>query len=302
MLVVAFIGLGAMGKPMAANLSAAGFNLRVFDVDAAATAALVASDCQACETAVSAVGAADIVITMLPNDAIVEDFYIGPAGVLPALRAGTLLIDCSTISVEATRRVAAAATSAGMRIIDAPVSGGPRGAKDAILSFMVGGEASDLANAEPLLRAMGRKIIHVGGSGTGQAAKICNNMLAATITAASAEALALGVRNGIDPAALTEVIQMSSGGNWMLDRWHPWPGVREDSPSTHNYKGGFQLKLMLKDLALATGNAQAMNAPTPLAALARSLYVLRSTQSADALGKDFTCIQEMYVPGKTGAS
>jgi 3-hydroxyisobutyrate dehydrogenase len=261
-----------------------------------AVAALAEKGCRACATAQEAVSAADIVITMLPNDAAVEGLYLGASSVFPALKRGTLLIDCSTISVEATVRIAAAARGAGARMLDAPVSGGPHGAADASLCFMVGGDAADLARAEPLLRAMGNKIIHVGANGAGQAAKICNNMLAATIMAASAETLALGVRNGIDPAALTEVIQASSGGNTLLNRWHPWPGVRDEAPSTRDYAGGFQLRLMLKDLSLATANAEAFSAPIPLAALARSLYVLRATQSTEALGKDFSCIQEIYVP------
>jgi 3-hydroxyisobutyrate dehydrogenase len=299
MVKIAFIGLGAMGTPMAANLIKAGHDVRAFDLHSQALEPIKALGARTFARGTDCVQDVDVVVTMLPDDAAVEQFYSGAEGVLSRLLPGTLVIDCSTISVGVSRRIADAAAAAGLRMLDAPVSGGPMGASDATLSFMIGGAADDVAAAEPILQAMGDKVIHVGGNGSGQAAKICNNMLAAIITAASSEALALGVRNGIDPARLTEVFQASSGGNTMLNRWHPWPGVRAEAPSTDGYEGGFQLRLMLKDLGLALSNASDHNAPVPLGALSRSLYLLRATNAPDALSKDFTCIQQMYAENLT---
>ncbi len=296
---IAFLGLGAMGSPMARNLLKAGFALRAFDTNPDALSKIAECGAKVCTDVREAVADAATIVSMLPNDRAVESVYHDAGGVISSAAPGALIIDCSTISVAASRRLASTAIAAGIDAIDAPVSGGPHGAADATLSFMVGGEAPALERARPFLGAMGDRIVHVGGHGAGQTAKICNNMLAAVIMAGAAEALALGARNGIDPARLTDVIQASSGANSLMNRWHPWPGVRAEAPSTLGYDGGFQLELMLKDLSLAIANADSMQAAIPLGALARNLYALRATQSADYLRQDFSCVQQLYVD--TGA-
>jgi 3-hydroxyisobutyrate dehydrogenase len=292
---IAFLGLGAMGFPMARNLIKAGYSLRGHDANLEAMARIEALGAKTASSSSETVSDAAIIISMLPNDLVVESVYQGEGGVISSASPGALIIDCSTISVSASRRLAGAAIAAGIDVIDAPVSGGPHGAADATLSFMVGGEAPVIEAARPVLEAMGNRIVHVGGNGAGQTAKICNNMLAAVIMAGAAEALALGARNGIDPARLTEVIQSSSGGNSLMNRWHPWPGVRAEAPSSQDYEGGFQLELMLKDLGLAIDNAGLTKAAIPLGALARNLYALRAAQSIESLRKDFSCVQQLYI-------
>lgn len=181
-------------------------------------------------------------------------------------------------------------------MLDAPVSGGPKGAREGTLSFMVGGDPEAFADAQPVLRAMGRAIFHAGDSGAGQVAKICNNMLAAILMAGTAEALALGVGNGLDPAALSDIFKRSSGNNFMLDRWNPWPGVIEDAPASNAFQGGFQTRLMLKDLGLALANAQAREASVPLGALVRNLFSLHAAAAQENGLQDFSSIQRFYAP------
>lgn len=291
---LSFVGLGAMGAPMAENLIRAGYQVTVYDLNTAALKALEERGAHVAMSKQEAVQNADIIVSMLPNDAAVREFFIGSTGVIPFLEHKPLIIDCSTISIETTKQVASVAAGASIPMVDAPVSGGPTGAKNATLSFMVGGEPNALEAALPVLQAMGKVIIHMGPSGSGQAAKICNNMLAAIIMAATAEAIALGVRNGLNPTLLCNVIKNSSGGSFLVERWNPWPGVQQDAPSTNDYNGGFQLQLMLKDLSLAMANAEVTKSFTPFGALSKNLYTLRSHESPDALTKDFSYIQTLF--------
>ncbi|MBV0890882.1 3-hydroxyisobutyrate dehydrogenase [Paracoccus sp. Z118] len=294
MSVIGFIGLGTMGAPMARNLLKAGHELRVFDVTADACVALAAEGATAAGTAVEAAQGADFVITMLPNDAIVSRVMLGNDGLIERLSARPLLIDCSTISPDTSRRIARAAAEKGLRTIDAPVSGGPRGAADGTLSFMVGGAGEDFAQAEPVLKNMGRMIVHAGDSGAGQVAKLCNNMTVAVVMAATAEALALGISQGLDPETLSGIMAGSTAGSFVLDRWNPWPGVMPEAPASHDYAGGFQLGLMLKDLNLAVANARDAGASVPFGALAQSMYMLQARRGQDAPRADFSSIQKLF--------
>ena len=201
------------------------------------------------------------------------------------------MIDCSTIAPAASRKVAEAAQSLGLEFIDAPVSGGTAGAAGATLTFIVGGTAAALERARPLLAAMGKNIFHAGGSGAGQVAKIANNMLLAIHMAGTAEALALGAANGLDPKVLSEIMSKSSGRNWSLEIYNPWPGVQDGVPASRGYSGGFGTALMLKDLGLAAEASIASGSAIPLGELARNLYAIHATHSA---GLDFSSIINLY--------
>ena len=293
---IAFVGLGNMGGPMARNLAAKGFSVAVFDLVEATVAATVAADPEHISAAASAADAAreaEVFISMLPASRHVEGLYLGAEGVLEALPDGALAIDCSTIDAATSQRVAAAAQAAGVEMIDAPVSGGVAGATNGTLTFIVGGTDAGFSRARPILDAMGANLFHAGASGAGQTAKICNNMLLAILMAGTAEALALGVRNGLDPATLSEIMQQSSGGNWALNVYNPYPGVMPEAPASRDYSGGFLVDLMLKDLGLAMDTAQQAGATVPLGALARQLYNLHKADRT-AGGLDFSSIQQLY--------
>ncbi|HBA35742.1 MAG TPA: 3-hydroxyisobutyrate dehydrogenase, partial [Gammaproteobacteria bacterium] len=271
---IAFIGLGNMGLPMAQNLLAAGHQLSVFDLVPAAIEKAVSAGAQAADSAAVAVKDAEFVISMLPAGPHVEDLYLGAGGVLASIQAGTQLVDCSTIAPETARQVSEAAESQGFDMLDAPVSGGVGGAQAGTLTFMVGGSDSGLARTRPLLEVMGKNIFHAGGSGAGQVAKCCNNMLLGIQMIGTSEAINLGIANGLDPAVLSEIMQQSSGGNWTLNVYNPHPGIMENVPSTNDYQGGFGVDLMLKDLKLAAESALNNNVATPLGSLAKNLYNL----------------------------
>ena len=290
---IAFLGIGNMGFPMAANLLRHGHDVHAFDLSSAALESLGALGARAAQSPLDAAEGADMIISMVPNSRAVSDLYLGPEGLLARLRSRPLLVDCSTIAPDTAREVAAAAEREGFALLDAPVSGGVLRAQEGTLAFMVGGRADALEKARPVLEQMGHFIFHAGANGAGQAAKICNNMLAAVTMAATAEAMELGARNGLDPAVLTAIMQKSSGGNFFLDRWHPWPHVLPDSPSSKGYVAGFQLQLMLKDLGLALDSARANGAAVPMGALAQNLYALRSKEDG-APALDFSCIQTLY--------
>lgn len=294
MAIIGFIGLGTMGAPMAQNLLSAGHELRVFDVSAEACAMLASEGATATESAIKAAEGAEFVITMLPNDAIVSGVMLGEDGLIERLSARPLLIDCSTISPDTTRRIARAAADKGLGMIDAPVSGGPAGAAEGTLSFMVGGSETDFARAEPVLKTMGRLIVQAGDNGAGQVAKLCNNMTAAVVMAATAEALALGISQGLDPEKLSSIMANSSAGSFVLNRWNPWPGVMPDTPASRDYAGGFQLGLMLKDLNLAVANARDAGASVPFGALAQSMYMMQAGRAQDAVRADFSSIQKLF--------
>lgn len=295
---IAFIGLGNMGAPMAKNLLKAGHTLKVYDLSAAAVQSLTEAGATAGNSARDSVVNAEIVISMLPASRHVEGLYLGEDGLLQHIAAGTLVIECSTIAPESARKVAAAARERGIRMIDAPVSGGTGGAAAGTLTFIVGGAAEDVEAARPVLENMGRNIFHAGDSGAGQVAKICNNMLLGILMAGTSEALALGVANGLDPKVLSDIISKSSGRNWATELYNPWPGVMPDVPASKGYAGGFGVDLMLKDLGLAAEAALQSGASTPLGELARNLYSLHSAAGNGAL--DFSSIVRIYERRKQG--
>lgn len=291
---IAFIGLGNMGGPMAMNLLKAGHTLSAFDLSAEACKKFGAEGLPIAKSAAETVADAEVVISMLPASAHVEGLFlggVGKPGLLDSIRAGTLVIDSSTIAAATSRKVAEAAAAKGIAMIDAPVSGGTGGAIAGTLTFMVGGETQDLERARPVLEKMGANIFHAGAAGAGQTAKICNNMLLGILMIGTSEALALGVANGLDPKVLSEIMRRSSGGNWALEKYNPMPGVMEASPASKNYAGGFGTDLMLKDLGLAQENATAVRAATPLGGLARSLYAAHSLAGHGSL--DFSSVLKL---------
>lgn len=293
---IAFIGLGNMGGPMAQNLLKAGHQLTVFDLSAAALQTLADAGAKVAASAQDAVSQADIVISMLPASRHVEALYLGQNGLsqnglLSHIRKGTLIIDCSTIAAQTAIAVSNAASQLGLSMLDAPVSGGTGGAIAGTLTFIVGGDADALEQARPILSAMGKNIFHAGAHGAGQTAKICNNMLLGIQMIGTAEALALGVANGLDPQVLSEIMVKSSGRNWSLELYNPYPGVMDNAPASRGYSGGFGVDLMLKDLGLATETALAAQASIPLGEMARNLYALHSKAGAGAL--DFSSILQI---------
>ena len=292
---IVFIGLGNMGLPMAQNLVRAGHAVTGFDLIPASVRQFADGGGLVSDDQAAAIGAADIVITMLPASRHVLGAYLGnalgDAGILAQARPGTLLIDCSTISTEAARQVGRAAQDKGMPMLDAPVSGGTAGATNGTLTFMVGGEASALEAARPCLETMGKAIFHAGASGSGQTVKICNNMLLGILMIGTSEAIRLGVANGLDPKVVSDVMAKSSGRNWTLEVYNPCPGVAENVPASRGYTGGFGVDLMLKDLGLAVESALASGASVPLGALSRNLYSLHSKAGSGAL--DFSSIYQM---------
>jgi 3-hydroxyisobutyrate dehydrogenase len=292
---IAFIGLGNMGGPMAANLLKAGHQVRAFDLVPTALEAAKAAGAVIAATAAEAVEGVEAVISMLPASKHVESLYLGDNSLLRRIRPGTLVIDCSTIAPAASRKVAEAAQALGLDFIDAPVSGGTAGAAAGTLTFIVGGSAPALERARPLLSAMGKNIFHAGASGAGQVAKIANNMLLAIHMAGTAEALALGVANGLDPKVLSDIMSKSSGRNWSLEVYNPWPGVQDGVPASRGYSGGFGTALMLKDLGLAAEASIGSGSAIPLGELARNLYAMHATQSA---ALDFSSILELYRGGR----
>ncbi|MGB5325329.1 MAG: 3-hydroxyisobutyrate dehydrogenase [Pseudomonadales bacterium] len=289
---IAFIGLGNMGGGMASNLVGAGFSVSAFDLSAAALDAAVAAGCERASTAQGAADGADYIVSMLPDGAIVESLYIDNDKLLDALDKNTLVIDCSTVAAKNSRRVATEAEKRGIRAIDAPVSGGVAAAAAGTLSFMCGGSADAVDAARPVLEAMGANIFHAGSAGAGQLAKICNNMLLAVHMIGTCEALQLGVDNGLDPAVLSEIMRASSGGNWSLEKYNPYPGVMENVPASRNYEGGFLNLLMLKDLGLAMDTVAASQSIAPMGSLARSLYAMHAARGN--AHRDFSGILQLF--------
>ena len=273
---VAFLGLGNMGLPMALNLIKAGHQVHGFDLVQSQLDAFKAGAGIPEQSASDAAKGADVIISMLPASRHVEALYLGEAGLLATANPKALLIDCSTISPKVSQAVAAAAKAKGFTMIDAPVSGGTAGAQAGTLTFMVGGDASALECARPLLEKMGKNIFHAGASGSGQTVKVCNNMLLGIQMLGTSEALRLGIANGMDPKVLSDIMSKSSGRNWALELYNPCPGVMENVPSSKGYAGGFGVDLMLKDLGLATENAGDLDASVPLGELSRKLYEAHS--------------------------
>lgn len=288
---IAFLGVGNMGNPMAQNLSKAGFDVTAFDVSEKAIEIAKNAGLSTTTSAAAAVENADVVISMLPASRFVEDLYLSSGGLLEKAPKSALLIDCSTISPQSAKGVIASALEKGFEMIDAPVSGGTAGASGGTLTFMVGGEKTSVEKATPILEKMGKKIFHAGDAGAGQVAKVCNNMLLAIHMIGSCEALELGQQNGMDPKILSEILMQSSGKNWSLELYNPWPGVQENVPASRDYQGGFAVDLMAKDLGLAMEAALEKNVSTPLGATARSLYRIHSQSGNGRL--DFSSILKL---------
>jgi 3-hydroxyisobutyrate dehydrogenase len=282
---IAFIGLGNMGGPMAANLVKAGHKVTAFDLVAASRDQARADGAVIAETSVGAVKGSDVVITMLPAGKHVLSVW---NEVVPAMIKGALMIDCSTIDVESAKQAHALASKHGVGSIDAPVSGGTGGARGATLTFMCGGNEEAFAAAKPVLEKMGKRIVHCGGSGAGQAAKICNNMILGVSMIAVGEAFALAEKLGLSHQALFDVASTSSGQCWSLTSYCPVPGPVPTSPANNDYKPGFASALMVKDLTLAQDAAKAVGAATPLGKHAQEIY--RDFDAAGNGGVDFSGI------------
>ncbi|WP_029030237.1 3-hydroxyisobutyrate dehydrogenase [Salinarimonas rosea] len=287
MTTIAFIGLGNMGAPMAGNLVGAGHAVVGFDLAPAAQEAARAAGATIAASAEEAVAEAQVVVTMLPAGRHVRAVW---EAILPACAKGALLIDCSTIDVDSARAAHALAEAAGCLSLDAPVSGGVGGASAGTLTFMAGGSEAAFARAKPVLDAMGKKVVHCGGPGAGQAAKICNNMILGISMIGVAEAFALGEKLGLSHQALFDVASTSSGQCWSLTTYCPVPGPVPTSPANKGYAPGFAADLMLKDLRLAQAAANAAGAATPLGAEAAQLYALFAGQGNG--GRDFSAIVE----------
>ncbi|WP_419570196.1 3-hydroxyisobutyrate dehydrogenase [Rheinheimera sp.] len=278
MTTVAFIGLGNMGGPMAANLVKAGFSVQAFDLSQAALAQLAEVGGTVMSTAREAAKGAEFVVSMLPAGKHVAATYLGEQGIASVISPDALVIDCSTIDAATARKVGAELAAQGIAFIDAPVSGGVAGAKAGTLTFIVGGDEAHFERARLVLSAMGKNLFHAGDIGAGQVAKICNNMLLSILMAGTSEALQLGIDNGLDPKVLSEIMLKSSGRNWTLELYNPCPGVMDNVPSSNGYQGGFMVDLMAKDLSLATETALGSGSSTPMGSLARSLYVQHQRQ------------------------
>ena len=281
---IAFIGLGNMGGGMAANLVRKGYAVRAFDLSEAALAKAEAAGATRAASAADAASGADAVVTMLPAGKHVEAVYKDE--VFGAAKPGALFLDCSTIDVTTARRVIAAAVEKGFEMVDAPVSGGIAAANGGTLTFMVGGEDAAFAKAEPILAAMGKAVIHAGGAGNGQAAKICNNMLLGATMVATCEAFAMAEKIGLDPQTFFDISSVSSGQSWSMTSYCPLPGVGPQTPADNGYEGGFAVGLMLKDLKLATEAAASVNASVPMGHAAEALYQLLANKGEGH--KDFS--------------
>jgi len=288
---IGFIGLGNMGGPMLRNLLKAGHEAKAFDVMPKLLDAAKEAGADPAQSAGDAAREVDAVLTMLPAGQHVREVYLGAGGVLASARKDTLLIDSSTIDVETARAVSAAASGKGLDMVDAPVSGGVAGAAAGTLTFMVGGSDAAFARAEPLLKLMGKAIVHAGAAGNGQAAKICNNLMLGIEMIAVSEAFALAAKLGLAPEKLFEISSKSSGQCWSLTNYCPEPGLVPTAPSNRDFAPGFTVAMMLKDLRLAQQAAGGANVSSPLGAVAAALYELHSGKGH--AGLDFSSIIRM---------
>ncbi|MFA7552778.1 MAG: 3-hydroxyisobutyrate dehydrogenase [Spongiibacteraceae bacterium] len=288
---IAFIGLGNMGGPMAANLLKAGHQVTVFDLVPAAVKQLTDAGAASAPSAKEAAANVDVVITMLPAGKHVEMVYLGEEGLLNTVAPGTILLDSSTIDATTARKVASAANEKGVAVMDTPVSGGVAAAAAGTLSFMCGGSEEVFSQAKIILEAMGKNIFYAGDHGAGQVAKVCNNMLLSVLMVGTSEALRLGVDNGLDPTKLSDIMLASSGRNWTLEVYNPYPGVMENAPASNDYQPGFMVDLMCKDLGLAMDTAVESKSATPMGSMARSLYAAHASKGNGQ--KDFSSIIEL---------
>jgi 3-hydroxyisobutyrate dehydrogenase len=291
MTTIAFLGLGNMGGPMAANLVTAGHDVRGFDPVAALKEAAADKGATVFDSGAAAVEDADVVITSLPNGGIVKACY---AEVLPAAKPGALLIDTSTISVDDAREIHQQATQRGLAQLDAPVSGGVKGATAGTLAFMVGGEDDAVERARPVLEPLAGKIIHCGPSGTGQAAKLCNNMVLAVQQIVAGEAFVLAEKLGLSAQSLFDVITGATGNCWAIHTNCPVPGPVPTSPANNEFKPGFATALMNKDISLAMDAVKSTGSSAPLGSHAAEIYAKFATDHAD---KDFSAVIEMIRNG-----
>ncbi|HEX8585756.1 MAG TPA: 3-hydroxyisobutyrate dehydrogenase [Allosphingosinicella sp.] len=287
---VAIIGLGNMGGGMAANLVKAGHEVSAFDLSEAALAKAETNGCRRAATAEEAVADVEAVVTMLPAGKHVRQVY--EASVIGNAPTSAILMDCSTIDVDSARAVIGQAEAAGYRMADAPVSGGIAAAEGGTLTFMVGGSGEAFEAARPFLEQMGKAVIHAGGPGAGQAAKICNNMLLGASMVATCETFVMAQKLGLDPQTFFDISSKASGQCWSMTSYCPLPGVGPETPADRDYEGGFAAALMLKDLRLAMEAAQSVDAYTPMGAHAEELYT-RFAEGLGGGGKDFSGIVKM---------
>ena len=290
---ILFIGIGNMGLPMAHNLSKTELELEVFDLSSQAMSQASALGLKSPSNLEESLGCADVIISMLPASQHVETLYTDK--VFAKANPNCFLIDCSTIAPTIARKVAKLADEKSFAMVDAPVSGGTAAATAGTLTFMVGGDSKNFLRAKPILEKMGKKIFHAGPAGCGQVAKVCNNMLLAIHMIGTSEALVMGKNLGLDPKVLSEIMSQSSGRNWSLEIYNPYPGVAEGVPASRDYAGGFGVRLMCKDLGLAAESATASKSLTPLGDLARKLYTSHSEQGWAE--KDFSSILKTIEKG-----
>jgi 3-hydroxyisobutyrate dehydrogenase len=296
---IGFIGTGAMGRPMVANLVKRGHGVLAYDLVEDALAAAERLGAARVPSAAAAARGGELVITMLPSSSHVETAYLGAGGVLEGVGAGRLCIDMSTIDPSVSRRVADAVGRRGARFIDAPVSGGVPRAEDGTLAIMVGGDPRDVEEARPVLSAMGANIIHVGPVGAGEVAKLCNNLIAGVAAVAVSEAFRIAEGFGVDPKTLTDVISKSSGNTWVMEHMHPVGGLVAKAPSSRDYAPGFTTDLMAKDLGLAVNAARELRVPVVVAPAAQQ--VLRLASSHGLGRKDFSSVYAFLAPSSRQA-
>jgi 3-hydroxyisobutyrate dehydrogenase len=296
---VGFIGTGTMGQPMLANLLRKGFAVVAYDVAPAALAAAARLGAATAASGAEVARRSEIVITMLPSSSHVEAAYLGAAGVLEGIGASRLCIDMSTIDPGVSRRVAEAAGRRGARFIDAPVSGGVPRAVEGTLAIMVGGDAADVEEARPVLATMGANIIHVGPVGSGEVAKLCNNLIAGVATVAVSEAFRIAEGFGVDGKILTDVIAKSSGHTWVMEHMHPVPGLVAKAAASRDYEPGFTTDLMAKDLGLAVNAARELRVPVFVAPAAQQ--VLRLASSHGLGRKDVSVVYAFLAPSSAQA-
>jgi len=289
---IAFIGLGNMGAPMARNLIKLGHSLNLFDLNKTVLEELAALGGTISASPKAAAQGSELVITMLPAAAHVRSVWLGEEGVLAGIGRGVPAVDCSTIDPQTAKDVAAAAAKQGVAMADAPVSGGTGGAAAGTLTFMVGASQELFVTLQPVLAQMGRNIVHCGEVGTGQIAKICNNLLLGISMVGVSEAMALGAALGIDTQVLAGVINSSTGRCWSSETYNPWPGIVDTAPASRGYTGGFGAELMLKDLGLATEAARQAHQPVVMGAVAQQLYQAMSLRGDGGL--DFSAIINAY--------
>ncbi|PYN79838.1 MAG: 3-hydroxyisobutyrate dehydrogenase [Candidatus Rokuibacteriota bacterium] len=296
---IGFIGVGAMGQPMLANLVKQGHDVVAFDLAEPALAGAVRLGAARAASAAAAAREGELVITVLPSSSHVESAYLGAGGILEGVVAGRLCIDMSTIDPSVSRRVAEAVSRRGVRFLDAPVSGGVPRAQDGTLAIMVGGDARDLEEARPVLAAMGANIIHVGPVGSGEVAKLCNNLIAGVAAVAVSEAFRIAEGFGVDAKVLTDVISKSSGHTWVMEHMHPVGGLVPKAPSSRDYAPGFTTDLMAKDLGLAVNAARELRVPVVVAPAAQQALRLASSHGLGR--KDFSSVYMFLKPSSREA-